>query len=369
MTPAPHEQFRAREYVLALAAKLADAAAGLDDVRIMHVCGTHEHELRRFALRQLLPPNVELIAGPGCPVCITPAAAIITARRLALADERCILAAYGDVLRVPTTSGSLLDGRRDGGDIRLVYGPADAMRLARENPERQVIFFSIGFETTAAPVAALLKGELPDNFFIYSCHRYVPTAVEAIVAQDAERDLSGFLLPGHACVITGPVAYRYLADAHGRAAAVAGFEPVDILRGVLSIVENVRDGRAEVANCYRRAVRDEGNRRAQAFIADVFDRVDAPWRGIGILPQTGLALKDGFAHIDALAHFGMEEAEAEDLMPGCICHLVMMGKRRPSDCPLFGGACTPTEPCGPCMVGGEGTCNAWFSFGGLPDGG
>ena len=367
--PAPYEQFRARDLVLALAAKLAGAAAGIDRVRIMHVCGTHEHELRRFALRQLLPPNVELIAGPGCPVCITPAAAIITARRLALADGKRILAAYGDVLRVPTTEGSLLDARRDGGDIRLIYGPPDAVRLARENPDRTVIFFSVGFETTAAPVAAMLKTDLPGNFFIHACHRYVPSAVEAIVAQDTERDLAGFLLPGHACVITGAVAYRYLADAWGRAAAVAGFEPVDILRGVLSILEMIRDGRAEVGNCYRRAVRDLGNRRAQAFIGEVFDRFDAPWRGIGILPRTGLALKAGFERLDALRHFGIEEAEAEDLMPGCICHLVMMGKRRPADCPLFGAACTPTNPRGPCMVSREGTCYAWFSFGEVPDGG
>jgi len=370
--PAPHEQFRDRNLVRRLAAKLASVAAGLGHVRIMHVCGTHEHELRRFALRQLFPPNVELIAGPGCPVCITPAAAIITARRFALADGKHILAAYGDVLRVPTTEGSLLDGRRDGGDIRLIYGPADAVRLAAGNPDRTVIFFSVGFETTAAPVAAMLKGALPEmqkNFFIYTCHRYVPSAVEAIVAQDAERDLSGFLLPGHACVITGAVAYQYLADPWGRAAAVAGFEPVDILRGVLSIVEQIRDGRAEVANCYERAVRDEGNRRAQAFIGEVFDCVDAVWRGIGVLPRTGLVLKPGFERLDALTHFGVEEAEAEDLMPGCICHLVMMGKRRPADCPLFGAACRPTNPRGPCMVSREGTCYAWFSFGEGPDGG
>ena len=361
----PLESFRDPGIVRELAGAIRRTAAGLGRLRIMHVCGTHEHELRRHALRELLPEGLELIAGPGCPVCITPASAIITARRLALLDGGNIVAAYGDVLRVPTRAGSLADGRSEGGDVRLVYGVPDALRLARENPARQVIFFSVGFETTAAPVAALLgRGDLPGNFSIYTCHRYVPGAVEALVAGDAEGSLGGFLLPGHASAITGADAYEFLPARYNRPAAVAGFEPVDILRGVLSILEQAASGSPRVANCYERAVRKEGNRKAQSLLNEIFDLTDARWRGIGILPGTGFELKRGLEGVSALARFGIEEETAEDLMPGCRCHLVMMGKCAPEGCVLFGKECTPDSPRGPCMVGGEGTCRAHFMYGG-----
>lgn len=353
--------YRAGELVAGLTQALAEAARGLPPVRIMHVCGTHEHELGRYALRQLLPANLKLIAGPGCPVCITPAAAIATVIRLARLDPAPIVCAYGDIVRVPIASGSLWEAKAEGADVRMVYGPRDAVRLAAENPDREVVFFSIGFETTAAPVAALMRSELPRNFFIYCCHRWVPAAVAALAA-DRESEVAGYLLPGHAAAISGSAAYDFLPAKYGKAAAVAGFEPVDIMAALVSLARQLRQGRAAVANCYPRAVRPEGNRRALELLDLVFARTDAAWRGIGTLPATGLEPRPEYERLDALLHFGVEPAAAEDVMPGCSCPLVMVGRREPEECGLFGRACTPESPRGPCMVGGEGSCRARYLY-------
>jgi len=350
-----------RETVRKLTVALHDAALGLDPLTIMHVCGTHEHEIRRYGIRQLLPANVRLIAGPGCPVCITPASVIATAIELSLQPDRPIICSYGDMVRVPISSGSLLDSRGRGADIRVVYSIHDALRVAAEHPGRTVIFFSVGFETTAAPVAAVIASGLPDNLFVYCCHRYVPTAVEALTASD-DGMISGYLLPGHASVITGPEPYTFLPERFGRAAALTGFEPVDILGGVLSIVRQIRLGRPAVENCYRRAIRDTGNLRAQEVLFSVFELGDAAWRGIGILPDSGLFLREPYKHLSALDRYGLTEIPAEDTMKGCICHLVLTGKRQPEDCPLFGTVCVPHNPQGPCMVGSEGTCRAHYLY-------
>ncbi len=355
------DPFRSKTLVRELTAALAEVARDLPPVKIMHVCGTHEHELRRHALRQLLPANVELIAGPGCPVCITPASAIATAMRLALLPTQPILATYGDIVRVPIESGHLWQTRAQGADVRLVYGPREAVRLAQEQPDRPVIFFSVGFETTAAGVAGMLAAPLPENFFLYCCHRYVPTAVEVLAAQK-DSAIGGFLLPGHASVITGTIAYEFLPRRFGLPAAVAGFEPVDMLTALLSIVRQIKLGRPAIANCYPRAVRAEGNVRALAYLDRVFARTDAAWRGIGVLPGTGLELRSEFRARDALAHFEVEPQPTPDILPGCRCHLVMLGRANPADCPLFGGACTPQNPYGPCMVGSEGTCRAHYLY-------
>ena len=358
----PASPFRAPKTVARLAEALAAAMEGLPPARVMHVCGTHEHEIGRYALRQLLPDNLEVIAGPGCPVCITPASAIVTAAEIAKGDPNRILCAYGDILRVPTERGSLADAKAAGADVRLVYGPPDAIRLARENPSRQVVFFSVGFETTAAPVAALLQGEVPGNFLVYTCHRYVPGAVRALVEIDPE-SLDGFLLPGHACVITGSEAYRFIPEEFGGHAAVAGFEPADILLGILALARQIRDNRSDVENCYPRVVHEAGNTKAQAALGEVFELGAASWRGIGTLPETGLELKGKHRRLDALERLGIEEIQAEDIMPGCSCHLVMLGKRTPAECPLFRKQCAPAAPRGPCMVGMEGTCHAWYQHG------
>lgn len=353
--------YRDRESVAKLSAALSEAAHGLGDIRIMHVCGTHEHEIRRFGIRQLLPQNIRIIAGPGCPVCITPASAIATARALALHESSPIVCTYGDMVKVPVKDGSLLDTRGNGGDVRIVYGIREAVELARSDTDRQVVFFSVGFETTAAPVAAVVKRGLPENLLLYTCHRYVPTAVKALAELD-DGSIGGFLLPGHASVITGSVAYGFLAKDYRLPSAVAGFEPMDMLAGLLSIIRQIRDDEPEAANCYRRAVRDTGNVKAQNVINDVFVLYDAPWRGIGILPGTGLRLRDTFKTLDALSYYGMEEVVSPDVLPGCICHLVLLGRRSPADCSHFRSVCTPEHPQGPCMVSGEGTCRAAFLY-------
>lgn len=353
--------FSSREAAAGLTRALAAAAAGLPPLKIMHVCGTHEHEIGRYALRQLLPANVKLIAGPGCPVCITPAAAIATAIKLAGLLPTPILLAYGDIVRVPTAQGSLFEAKQNGADLRIIYGPRDALRLARENPDRDVIFFSVGFETTAAPAASLLQSDWPDNLFIYPCHRWVPAAVAALVA-DGKSEVAGFLLPGHASVISGFAAYDFLPKRFGLAAAVAGFEPVDILAALVSIARQTREGRPQVANCYPRAVSAEGNPEARRALDEVFELAAADWRGIGSLPGTGFILREKYRRREALRHFGLSEVPAEDLMPGCSCHLIMTGRREPEQCSLFGRACTPEDPRGPCMVGGEGTCRARYLY-------
>jgi hydrogenase expression/formation protein HypD len=353
---------RRQEVVRDLAAALRQEATDLPPLTVMHVCGTHEHEIGRQALRQLLPPNVRLVAGPGCPVCITPAAAIATAMSIARHPSRPIVCAYGDIVRTPIQSGALLDTRGEGADVRVVYDLREPAALARQHPDRCIVVFSIGFETTTAPVAAMMCGDLPPNFFIYPCQRYVPAAVAALAALD-DGTIGGYLLPGHASVITGQVAYEFLPQQYHRAAAIAGFEPEEILAGLVSIARQVRRGEPRVANCYRRAVRPEGNRRAQEILAQVFAPSDAAWRGIGVLPGTGLVLREAYRRYDALAALDLVEAEGvEDVMPGCQCHLVMLGRRGPEECALFGRACTPDHPQGPCMVGGEGACRAHYLY-------
>lgn len=353
--------YRSEKIVKELSDALQKEANGLSSVKIMHVCGTHEHEINRFGLRQLLPDTITLIAGPGCPVCITPASVIVTSIALALHTDNPVFCTYGDMVRIPTSEGSILDSRMKGADVRIVYSIRDAISLALENPERTVVFLSVGFETTAAPVASIVKTGLPDNFFIYCCHRYVPAAVEALTALD-DGSISGFLLPGHATVITGTEPYRFLPERFSRASALSGFEPVDILEALLSIVRQIKNNQPVVANCYKRAVRDSGNRKAQAVLSEVFDLTDASWRGIGSLPGTGFELKKEFHKYDALTHYKMEELEAEDLMKGCLCHMILTGQRRPDECSLFGISCTPENPQGPCMVGNEGTCHAYYLY-------
>lgn len=349
-----------RDLTRRLADEIRKEAAGAGEVRIMHVCGTHEHEIARSGLRRLLPENIMIIPGPGCPVCITPASYIETAIRLALSEEKPLLCTYGDMVRVPGPSGSLLEARGRGADVRIVYGIRDALSAAGEDPSRPVVFFSVGFETTAAPVAAVIAGGMPENLYLYTCHRYVPPAVEALTALAG--DMAGFLLPGHASVITGTGPYAVLASKYHKAAAVGGFQPVDILTALLSILRQVLTGRPTAANCYPRAVREGGNPKAQELLGRVFVRGDAEWRGLGVLKGTGLELSPEYGPRDARKRFGVDQAPAVEEPEGCRCPEVLLGRVRPADCPLFGRGCTPRSPVGPCMVSGEGTCRAAFLY-------
>ncbi len=341
---------------------LADSIARLDPgrpVRLMHVCGTHENVLCQYGLRELLPEWLTLVAGPGCPVCVCPASDLDLAIRAA-SMLRVVLATFGDVVRVPAARTSLSDARARGGDVRVVYGAADAVALARAMPDREVVFFAAGFETTACTTAAALRADPPGNFSVLCSHRLVPPALDALLALPGVAP-HGFLLPGHVIAITGLGAYRELCLRRPIPMAVGGFEPVDLLLALKDLVEQVVDGRPRVGNDYTRVVRDLGNPAAIQAIDAVFEARDSTWRGIGMIPASGLGLRRSFGGRDAAARFGLEpDPEVADTSPGCRCGDVLLGRLEPEACPLFAGACTPDLPIGPCMVAFEGTCAARY---------
>jgi len=349
-----------------LARTLAEAirARSTRPVRLMEFCGGHTHAILRFGIPELLPPTVELRSGPGCPVCVTSAADLD--RAIALAGvPGAILATFGDMMRVPGTHTSLAGAKAGGADVRVVYSPLDALRLAQGNPTRPVIFLGVGFETTAPMVAsAVLSAAVSglDNFYVYSTHKLTPPATRAIL-DAGEVALDGIIGPGHVTTIIGSMAWDFLPREYGIPCAIAGFEPVDLLRAVLALVEMVEEGRPAVANTYARSVTPEGNRLAQQAMEQVFEVAEAQWRGFGPIPQSGLRLRAEYARFDAARAFPQEIAEARE-HPACRCGQVLRGVARPTDCPLFGRVCTPQNPVGPCMVSAEGACAAHFQFGG-----
>lgn len=343
---------------------LAREIASLDPgrpVRLMHVCGTHENALCRHGLRALLPAWLRLVAGPGCPVCVCPASDIDLACRMA-ARPGVTLCTFGDVVRVPAR-GTLMEARASGADARVVYSVADAVDIARASPDRHVVFFAVGFETTACTTAAVLIGAPPANFSILGSHRLIPPALDALLASDPG-GLDGFLLPGHVSTVIGSLVYEPLAARSRRPMVVAGFEPLDILRALRGLVGQVVRGEASVGNAYPRAVRPEGNRVAREAIERVFEPCDAAWRGLGTLPASGLALREEFRDRDARGRLGLDADPAiPEFEPGCRCGEVLMGRVEPEECPLFGTGCVPESPVGPCMVGFEGTCHARYRHG------
>jgi hydrogenase expression/formation protein HypD len=347
--------FRDPARVRALAASLARLDPGRP-VRLMHVCGTHENALCAAGLRDLLPPWLTLVAGPGCPVCVCPASDIDAAVRLSLRPG-VTLATFGDVVRVPARL-SLAAARARGADVRVVYGAADAVALARALPDRQVAFFAVGFETTACTTAAAVAADPPPNFSVLCSHRLVPPALDALLDLPGVAP-EGFLLPGHVLTVTGLRPYRDLLSRRPLPMAVGGFEPVDLLLALEDLLRQVAEGRPRVGNAYPRAVREEGNPAAMAAIDRAFEPVDAAWRGVGVIPGSGLSLRPAFAAVDASARFHVRpDPEVRDTEPGCRCGDVLLGRLEPEACPLFGTACTPDDPVGPCMVANEGTCAA-----------
>lgn len=331
-------------------------------VKIVHVCGTHEASIAENGLRSLLPQGVEVYEGPGCPVCVTSTVDINLA--VALAREGAILCTFGDMLRVPGTELSLEEARAEGADVRVVLSAADAVRIARENPDREVVFFAVGFETTAPGTAAVLLDSPPGNFSVLSSHKLIPPALEALLEENTEVD--AFLAPGHVSTIIGAAAYRKLAAEYQVPVVVGGFEPLDILYAIALILRQLREGRAEVENAYPRAVRPEGNPRAKALLERAFRVVDSTWRGIGTIPASGLELADEFERYNARMRFALKPQMGEEKPPGCRCAEVVMAKAVPTDCPLFATACTPLSPVGPCMVGSEGACSIWYRYGERP---
>ena len=333
-------------------------------VRLMEFCGGHTHMVFRFGLRQMLAPQVILHSGPGCPVCVTSASDLD--RAIALADmPDTILTTFGDMLRVPGTRGSLQEARAGGADVRIVYSPLDALNTARQNPGRRVIFLGVGFETTAPTVAAtLLQAEQNgiDNFAVFSLHKLTPPAMRAIL-QAGEVELDGIIGPGHVSAVIGSDAWQFLPGEYGLSCAVAGFEPLDILAAVAALVQCAQDGSPAVVNTYARGVRDGGNPVAQAIMQQVFHVVSVPWRGFGTIPNSGLALREAYAHRDAALLYPVE-CESSGEPAGCCCGEILRGVMEPPQCPLFRTVCTPRTPVGPCMVSGEGACAAHYLYAG-----
>jgi hydrogenase expression/formation protein HypD len=349
---------RAAALVPRLVAALA-AAAGDRGFTFMEVCGTHTMAIARYGLRQLLPPGIRLVSGPGCPVCVTAMRDLDTVVAMARLPE-VTLCTFGDLVRVPASRTTLATERAAGADVRVVYSALDAVQIAADEPGRQVVFAGIGFETTAPTVAAALltasqKGI--DNFSVLSMHKTMPAPLRALL-DAGQTQISGFILPGHVSVITGSDIYRFLADEYGVGGVVAGFEPHDVLEALLSLVGQQRP---EITIEYARAVRPEGNRVAQQIIEQVFEPCAADWRGLGVIPGSGLRLAPAYESFDALARFAVDPGEPRE-PAGCRCGEVLRGLVDPPDCALFGRRCTPEDPIGACMVSSEGSCAAYYRY-------
>ncbi|HVP41078.1 MAG TPA: hydrogenase formation protein HypD [Candidatus Krumholzibacteriaceae bacterium] len=328
-------------------------------VKFCHVCGTHEWTITHYGLRTLLPKNVDVIAGPGCPVCIVPAAEIDEAVQLALRDV--VVTCYGDVLRVPGSELSLLDARARGGDVRVVYGVGDAVKMANAEKEKEFVFFAVGFETTAPSTAVEVLNRPPRNLSFLVSHRLIPPAMELLLGV-GDLQIDGFIAPGHVSTIIGLKPYEVFPSAYGMPVVVAGFEPLDVLFAISMLLNQLRRKEAKLDNEYVRAVSAEGNVKAQELINCVFDVVDGNWRGLGRLPSSALGLKLEFEEYDARKKYALHVEKSRDLLPGCLCHLVMIGKIKPDECPLFLKTCKPQSPKGACMVSMEGTCRIWARY-------
>lgn len=323
-------------------------------LKIMNVCGSHEHTISFSGMRSLMPGNLELIPGPGCPVCVCPESDIINAIELSKRDD-ILLVTYGDMLRVPSKNGSI---RSSGRNYRMITSPLEAINVARATPDKKIIFFSIGFETTTAPTAAILQMGMPENLFILSSHRLTPTIMEVLV-MDREVGIDGFVCPGHVSAIVGSHAWNVFSEKYGIPTVVAGFEAENLLLGILALLLQLKDKRIKTENVYSAVVSPDGNREAQKLMARFFEVSDVNWRGIGNVPASGLELRQEYADRDAKKVFDLQDVK-EEKIPGCICGDVVLGRAYPDHCKLFKKSCSPQKPHGPCMVSTEGSCNIWY---------
>jgi hydrogenase expression/formation protein HypD len=332
-------------------------------VNLMEVCGTHTVAIFRHGIRQLLPPPLSMLSGPGCPVCVTTNADIDKA--IALAEQPGVtLATFGDMMKVPGSYQSLQQVKADGSDVRVVYSPRDAVCMARDNPQRPVIFFAVGFETTAPTIAAALleaEGLGLRNFYLISVHKLIPPAMRALL-EAGEVRIDGFICPGHVSVVIGAQPYQFIPQQYGVPCVITGFEPLDVLQGIEMLLRQVAEGRAEVEIQYRRGVRPEGNPLARELVSRVFEESDAGWRGLGSIPGSGLKLRPEYKRFDAEEAFPINPPPTKE-HEGCLCGDILRGVKTPPECPLFGEACTPESPVGPCMVSSEGTCAGWYQYG------
>ncbi len=344
--------------------KIADAIARITTRpwNIMEVCGGQTHAIVKFGIDELLPEHINLLHGPGCPVCVTPTGIIDQALEIA-ARPGVIFCSFGDMIRVPGTKGDLFSVKARGGDVRMVYSPLDALKLARQHPDKEVVFFAVGFETTAPANAMAVYQAAREgitNFSLLVSHVLVPPAMEALLAS-ADCRVQGFLAAGHVCAIAGVHPYQPLAKKYRVPIVVTGFEPIDVLRGVHLCIKQLEEGRTDCENAYKRAVRPEGNPNAMAIVDEVFAVIDRKWRGMGNIPQSGLGLAEKYAAYDAEKKFGLAEDTVEESTE-CISGLILQGLKKPRDCPAFGTRCTPEKPLGATMVSNEGACAAYYRY-------
>ncbi len=365
------DEYRSSDLARALAAAIAREARPDRAYHVMEFCGGHTHAIFRYGVQDLMPANVRFVHGPGCPVCVLPVRRLDDAVELA---ERhgVILCTYGDMMRVPgTKQRSLIRAKADGADVRMVYSTQDALRLARENPDRQVVFFAIGFETTTPPTAvALLQAKAKGlaNFSVFCNHVLTPAAIGHILsspeAKRGEVMIDGFLGPSHVSSVIGSEPYEAAAAQFQKPVVIAGFEPLDVMQSTLMLIRQINEGRHEVENEYTRVVTREGNRKAQAIVAEVFElRASFEWRGLGSVPASALKIREAFADFDAERRFVLTQKASREVK-SCECPAILRGVKKPTDCKLFGTVCTPDTPMGSCMVSSEGACAAYWTYGG-----
>lgn len=332
-------------------------------INIMEVCGTHTVAIFRHGIRSILPLNIKLLSGPGCPVCVTPVEQIDKMLYISR-QPNVIITTFGDMMRVPGTDGSLYKAKAEGADIRMVYSPLDALKIAEHNRDRKVVFFAVGFETTSPLIAATIyeaEKKSIENFFIYSVHKLVPPALEVLVNTE-DLKLDGFILPGHVSTIIGSKSYEFIASKYKKACVITGFDADDILNAIAMLLMQITESNPKVEIQYKDAVKPEGNPKAVEILYRFFEPCDSNWRGIGVIPNSGLRLKKNFSHRDALNIFDIPEIKS--LEPkGCQCGLVLRGVKTPPECPLFAKICTPENPVGACMVSSEGSCAAYYKYG------
>lgn len=329
-------------------------------IRIMEVCGTHTHEIFRLGIRNILPENIELISGPGCPVCVTQTGFIDEAVMLAL-EKGCTICSFGDLLRVPGTEMSLAQARAKGADVRIVYMPLDAVKIAQENPDLQVVFLAVGFETTT-PISCIAVEKAKElgltNFSLLTANKTMPNAYAAL-----KDSADVFLFPGHVHTITGTGLCQGLCDEHEVSGVVAGFTASELMTAIAVVVKKVQEGKPFFVNCYPRVVKDEGNPKAVAMIDQYMEPCDSEWRGLGVIPQSGLRLREEYAEFDARKKYEVPEIQGKS-NPACRCGEVLRGQIKPYECAVFGKVCTPEHPIGACMVSNEGACSAFYQYGG-----
>ena len=348
--------FRDAVFARRIVEKISVLAVKTGGVRFCHVCGTHEWAIVHYGLRSLLPSEVEVIAGPGCPVCIVPAVEIDEA--LLLAKKGVVVTCFGDVLRVPGSNSSLLEAKALGADVRVVYSVSDAIDMAKKESEKQFVFFAVGFETTAPLTAVEVLGGPPDNFSFLIAHRLIPPAMELLLNVE-DLQINGFIAPGHVSAIIGLTPYEMFPDRYKMPTVIGGFEPNDVLMSIYLLMQQISQNRTCLENEYSRIVKAEGNPKALEAIRDVFNVSTGNWRGIGKLEKSALLFKDEFTRFNAKTKFNIQIAESIDIQQNCQCHRVIIGKIKPDQCPMFLKDCTPAKPVGACMVSNEGTCRVW----------